>query len=129
MTSPGRAVHYRWSELACDRPMSLLERRRVIGQRMMISQVLLKKGCLVPTHAHENEQFCCVMRGRLRFVIGPPGNPANQDLVLETGDVLHLPSNVPHSAEAIEETLVLDLFSPPSEKTGIDHPSAQRRGH
>ena len=127
MTASPGAVRYRWSELACDRPMSLLERRRVIGQHMMISQVILKKGCLVPTHAHANEQFCCVMRGRLRFLIGAQGDPSRKDAVLESGDVLHLPSNVPHSAEAIEETLVLDMFSPPSEKTGIDQPAAERR--
>ncbi len=123
MTSPQTAVCYRWPELAVDRPMPLLERRRVIGRQMMISQVLLKKGCLVPTHAHENEQFCCIMSGRLRFMIGPKGDPACREMVVRQGDVLHLPSSVPHSAEAIEETLVLDLFSPPSEKTGIDQPA------
>jgi quercetin dioxygenase-like cupin family protein len=124
--TPG-AVRYRWSDLGCDRPMPLLERRRVIGRQMMISQVLLKQGCFVPTHAHENEQFACIMSGRLRFVIGPQGDPACREIVVGEGEVLHLPSNVPHSALAVEETLVLDLFSPPSEKTGIDQPAPKKR--
>jgi quercetin dioxygenase-like cupin family protein len=122
MNEPQAAARYRWSELPGDRPMPLLERRRVIGRQMMISQVLLEKGCFVPTHAHENEQFACVLRGRLRFVIGPAGDRAGSEIDVAEGEVLHLPSNVPHSALAVEETLALDLFSPPSATTGIDHP-------
>ena len=100
--------------------MPMLERRRIIGEQMMISEVLLHKGCAVPTHAHENEQFAYVVRGRVRFGIGPEQGPDRHDMVVQAGEVLHLPSNVPHSAEAIEESLVLDMFSPTSEKTGID---------
>ncbi len=120
MTQQVSAVVYRWSDLPTDRPMPLLERRRIIGEGMMISQVLLEKGCMVPSHAHENEQFACVIRGRIRFGLGVEGSPEHQRMVLTGGEVLHLPSNVPHSAEALDETLILDLFSPPSEKTGID---------
>ncbi len=120
MTHQVSAVVYRWSDLPTDRPMPLLERRRIIGERMMISQVLLEKGCMVPSHAHENEQFACVVRGRIRFGLGVEGSPEHQQIELTGGEVLHLPSNVPHSAEALDETLILDLFSPPSERTGID---------
>ncbi len=120
MTQQVSAVVYRWSDLPTDRPMPRLERRRIMGERMMISQVLLEKGCMVPSHAHENEQFACVVWGRIRFDLGVEGSPEHQQMVLTGGEVLHLPSNVPHSAEALDETLILDLFSPPSEKTGID---------
>ncbi len=120
MTQPVRAVAYRWSDLPTDRPMPLIERRRIIGQKMMISEVLLEEGFVVPSHAHENEQFACVIRGRIRFGIGAEGSPEHQEIELTGGEVLHLPPNVPHSAEALDETLILDLFSPPSEKTGID---------
>jgi len=120
MTQQVSAVVYRWSDLPTDRPMPRIERRRVIGERMMISQVLLEKGCVVPSHAHENEQFACVVRGRIRFGLGVEGSPEHQQVVLIGGEVLHLPSKVPHSAEALDETLILDLFSPPSERTGID---------
>jgi len=117
---PATAAHHRWPNLPVDRPMPLLERRRIIGDKAMISHVLLKKGCVVPTHAHENEQFACILSGRLRFGIGAEGAPDRHDVVVSADEVLHLPSNVPHSAEALEDTLVLDIFSPPCERTGID---------
>ncbi len=120
MTTSVNAIRYRWSDLPKDHPMSLLERRRIIGERLMLSEVLLQKGCRVPTHAHENEQFAYVLRGRIRFGIGAVGSAERHDLVLEAGEVLHLPSRVPHSAEALQETLIIDIFSPTSEKTGID---------
>ena len=106
--------------------MPQLERRRVIGEQAMISHVTLHKGCMVPTHAHTNEQFCCVLSGRLRFGLGAEGSPERREVTVSAGEVLHLPSNLPHSAEALEETVVLDVFSPPSERTGIDQP---RRAH
>jgi quercetin dioxygenase-like cupin family protein len=100
--------------------MDQLERRRIIGDRVMISEVLLEKGCTVPTHAHENEQFAYVVRGHCRFGIGAEGSAEREEVVVKGGEVLHLPSMVPHSCVALEETLVLDIFSPTSEKTGID---------
>jgi quercetin dioxygenase-like cupin family protein len=100
--------------------MELLERKRIIGKQMMISQVFLRKGCVVPTHAHANEQFACIMQGELRFGIGAEESAERYEVNVKAGEVIHLPSNVPHSAEAVQDTLVLDLFSPPSEKTGVD---------
>jgi len=120
---------YRWSELPTDVPMALLERRRVIGRQAMISHVLLKKGCFVPAHSHENEQFTCVLQGKLRFGLGDDKSPNRHEVVAVAGEVIHLPSLVPHSAEALEETLVLDVFSPPSATTGIDEKGTQARGH
>lgn len=116
------ATVYRWDELSVDKPMPLLERRRVIGKNAMISQVLLKKGCDVPTHSHENEQITCVLSGRLRFGLGAVGSSQRRELVVAAGQALLLPANEPHSAFAEEETLVLDIFSPPSATTGIDRP-------
>lgn len=115
---------YRWSELGADRPMALLERRRVIGQKAMLSHVRLERGCFVPTHAHENEQFACILSGRLRFGVGAEGSPERRMVDVGAGEVMHLPPGVPHSAEALEDTVVLDIFSPPSERTGIDRPRA-----
>ena len=117
------AAVYTWSDLKVDTPMPLLERTRVSGEKMMISRVLLRKGCDVPTHAHENEQFAMVVSGKVRFGLGAPGAPDRRDVIVGAGQVLHLPSNVPHSAFALEETLILDIFSPPSATTGIDRKS------
>jgi len=116
----GHAVHHHWSSLPVDSPMALLERRRVIGEKVMISHVTLHKGCKVPTHAHENEQMSCILSGKLRFGLGAEGSLEWREVTLGAGEVLHLPSNVLHSAEALEETVVLDVFAPPSVGTGID---------
>mgnify|MGYP002261256517 FL=1 len=100
--------------------MPLLERRRIIGEQVMVSHVTLKKGCFVPTHAHANEQMTCVLTGRLRFTLGDESSSNRETVMVGSGEVIHLPSSVPHAAEAIEETAVLDIFSPPSATTGID---------
>lgn len=111
---------YQWDALPKDHPMEKIARQRIIGEKMMISKVVLDCGCIVPTHRHENEQFACIMSGALRFGLGAEGSAERREIIVKAGEVLHLPSNLPHSAEAIEDTVVLDLFSPPSAATGID---------
>jgi quercetin dioxygenase-like cupin family protein len=113
------AKSYRWSELKTDTPMPLLERQRIIGTQAMLSRVTLKRGCYVPTHSHANEQFACTLSGKLKFILG---ESTPREVIVAAGEVLHLPSNLPHSAEALEDTIVLDIFSPPSQTTGIDRP-------
>ena len=110
----------RWSELPFDAPMALLRRQRVIAEKMMLSNVFLQKGCDVPTHSHENEQISCILSGRLRFGIGAEGTAERREVTVSAGEVVVLPGHVPHSAYALEDTQVLDLFSPPSAGTGID---------
>lgn len=111
---------YRWADLPVDHPMPALERRRIMGDRMMLSEILLHAGCRVPTHQHENEQFACVIRGTMRFGIGAEGSANRREVTVTAGGVFHVPSNVPHSAEALEESLLLDVFAPPSATTGVD---------
>jgi quercetin dioxygenase-like cupin family protein len=100
--------------------MALLERQRIIGEQAMISRVHLRRGCYVATHAHANEQFGIIVSGRLKFGLGAEGSPERVFKTVGPDEVIHLPANLPHSAEALEDTIVLDIFSPPSEKTGID---------
>ncbi len=118
MNSMPATVH-RWETMSFDTPMALLERKRIIGTQAMISHVVLRKGCFVPTHAHDNEQFVCMLSGALRFKLGSAEGPRDE-LIVRGGEVLHLPPQVPHEAEALEDTVVLDVFSPPSATTGID---------
>lgn len=111
---------HRWDELAADSPMTSLTRRRVIGSQAMVSHVTLQRGCEVPVHEHANEQFACVLSGLLRFHLPAwEGGPA-REVEVGAGGVLHLPPNVPHGAMALEDSVVLDVFSPPSATTGID---------
>ncbi|NIP57073.1 MAG: cupin domain-containing protein [Gemmatimonadetes bacterium] len=107
-SSPVR--HFRWEEMPKERVTDQLSRRLVTGERMMLAHVYLDKGCVVPKHAHENEQITYILDGALKFWIGEEGE---EELVVRAGEVLHIPSNVPHQAEALEDTLDVDVFSPP----------------
>lgn len=114
------AKHHRWSDLPADNPMPLISRRRIIGAQAMISQVHLARGFKLASHHHPNEQFAIVLSGRVRFGLGQEGTPDHRTVTAAGGDVIELPGHVPHSAEALEDSVILDVFSPPSEKTGID---------
>lgn len=110
MPEPSRATFYRWEDMPEERVNELLSRRLVTGERMMLAHVYLKKGCIVPRHSHDNEQLTYILEGALRFWLGENGE---EELVLRAGEVLHIPSNLPHKAEALEDTLDVDVFSPP----------------
>jgi quercetin dioxygenase-like cupin family protein len=119
MTTPSAAV-YRWDDLPRDHPMEMLARRRIIGEKMMISEIFLHRGCDVPSHHHANEQFAIVLTGCVRFGLGESGGADHRIVEVKAGEVLHLPPHVHHSAHALEDSLVLDIFSPPSQMTGVD---------
>ena len=101
---------YVWEEVEKEQVTEDISRRLVWGERMMIAQVLLDKGSVVPKYAHENEQITYILDGALRFWIGEDGE---EEIVVRAGEVLYIPSNVPHKAEALEDTLDVDVFSPP----------------
>ena len=103
-------THHRWEDMPKERLSDVLERRLITGDRMMLAHVYLKKGAIVPRHSHENEQITYILEGGLRFWIG-----ADEAQVIDVlaGEVLHIPSHVPHKAEALEDTLDVDIFSPP----------------
>jgi len=101
---------YRWDDMPKERVADKFERRLVTGERVMVAHVYLKKGFVVPRHQHDNEQFTYILEGALHFWIG---EDESQELVVRAGEVLHLPSWVWHKAEALEDTLDVDIFSPP----------------
>jgi len=100
--------------------MEKIERRRVVGKQAMLAWVRLEAGCQVPSHQHDNEQFAHILRGRVRFGLGEPGSLPYREVELGPGEVLQLPGGCLHSAHALEDSEVLDVFAPPSESTGID---------
>ena len=110
MTSKTEPTFYRWDSMKKERVSDMLERRLITGDRMMLAHVYLKKGCIVPKHSHENEQLTYILEGALKFWIG---EDAAREITVRAGEVLLIPSNVPHKAEALEETLDVDVFSPP----------------
>ena len=111
-TTPSNATHHRWTDLELETVTPMLDRRLISGERIMLAHAYLKKGCIVPKHQHVHEQFAYLLQGSLRFWIG---DDESETLVVNAGEVLELPSNLPHMAEALEDSLVLDVFSPPRE--------------
>ena len=89
-----------------------ITRRMISGGQAMIAQIVLKKGDTVPRHSHHNEQITYVVSGKLRLLLGEQGE---REIVVAAGEVLVIPPNLPHSAEALEDTLDVDVFAPPRE--------------
>jgi len=98
-----------WNQVDREKLNDLIDREIVVGDRIMLARVFLKKGAHVPEHHHHNEQVTYILEGALKFAIG------GKEIVVRAGEVLCIPSNMPHEAWAIEDTLDLDVFTPPRE--------------
>jgi quercetin dioxygenase-like cupin family protein len=96
-----------WHTIPLEDLNPLLQRQFVVGQEIMVARVLLKKGCIVPEHSHHNEQLTYILDGALKFSID------GREIVVHAGEVLCIPANMPHKAEALEDTVDLDVFNPP----------------
>jgi quercetin dioxygenase-like cupin family protein len=101
---------HRWQSMAKEELSPSIGRKMITGERMMIAQIFLKKGSVVPRHQHENEQITYILEGALRFHLGADGA---QEVIVRAGEVLTIPPNLPHTAEALEDTLDVDIFDPP----------------
>ena len=99
--------HIPWSSIDLEDLNPLLQRQFVVGQNVMVARVLLKKGCIVPEHSHHNEQITYILEGALKFWID------GKEIVVKAGEVLAIPPHMPHKAEAVEDTVDLDIFNPP----------------
>lgn len=98
-----------WHTVPLEDLNPLLQRQFVVGQGIMLARVLLRKGCIVPLHSHHNEQLTYIVEGALKFYID------GKEITVHAGEVLCIPSNMPHKAEAMEDTVDLDVFTPPRE--------------
>jgi quercetin dioxygenase-like cupin family protein len=110
MSEASSVRHFRWTELPEERVTDAISRRLITGDAMMIAHVYLKKDALVPQHSHHNEQITYILSGALHFWIGAD---RVREVIVREGEVLHIPSHVPHEARALEDTLDVDIFSPP----------------
>jgi quercetin dioxygenase-like cupin family protein len=99
--------HVPWSSVPVEPLNPLLGLHFVVGQNIMLARVLLQKGCIVPEHSHPNEQITFVAEGALKFWID------GKEIVVKSGEVLTIPPNMPHRAEALEDTVDFDVFNPP----------------
>jgi quercetin dioxygenase-like cupin family protein len=106
---------HRWDEIALEKITEMVSRKIVTGEREMLAQVYLKRGCLVPMHSHPSEQMTYILQGALKFLIG------GEEITVREGEVLHIAASVEHQAEALEDTFELDVFSP-IRLDWLDHP-------
>jgi quercetin dioxygenase-like cupin family protein len=99
--------HIRLQDMPVEHLNPLIDRQFVSGERSMLARIILRKGSIVPTHSHDNEQITYVLEGVLKFII------QDKEIIVRSGEILIIPSNLPHSAEALEDTVDLDIFCPP----------------
>ncbi|HEY7914430.1 MAG TPA: cupin domain-containing protein [Blastocatellia bacterium] len=97
---------YRWDDVGEEKIHELLTRRYISGDQITMARFNLKKGCVVDTHSHENEQMSTILSGAMRFVV------AGEEMIVRAGETLYIPPATPHSAEALEDTDALDAFTP-----------------
>ncbi len=108
--------HIDWNAVPAEQLTPLMSRQMVHTEHLTVARLVLKKGAKVPEHSHQNEQFSMIESGALKFVVD------GRELVVRGGQSLALPGNVPHSAEAVEDTCATDIFTPPRQDwiTGDD---------
>ncbi len=95
-----------WESVPLESMSELISRKIVTGEKAMVAHVYLKKGAVVPEHYHESEQITWIMEGALKFEI------EGREVIVRAGETLTIPSNVPHRAVALEDTIDIDIFSP-----------------
>jgi len=109
MTTKTEPKYIQWNQVEREKLNELIDREMIVGDKIMLARVFLKKGAHVPEHHHHNEQVTYILEGALKFAID------GKEIVVRAGEVLCIPSNMPHEAWAIEDTLDLDVFTPPRE--------------
>ena len=109
--------HISWESIPHEAMSDVITRKIITGDKAMVAQVFFKKGAVVPLHHHESEQLTYIVEGALKFEL------EGREVVVRAGEVLTIPSNVPHRAVALEDTIDLDIFSPIRVDwlTGQDH--------
>ncbi len=124
MHSGAQAVHYRWKDQPSEPMRGTITRKFITGERIMFGEIRFKKGDSVARHAHENEQFTYVVEGALKFWFG---DGEGDEMVVSAGEVVVIPSNLPHRAEALHDTEEFDIFTPPRQDW-LDKTDAYMRG-
>ena len=109
MSTAAKMKHIPWKSVEREKLNPLIDREMLVGEKVMLARVLLKKGAHVPLHHHHNEQLTYILEGALKFAID------GKEVVVRAGEVLCIPPNMPHEAWALEDTVDLDIFDPPRE--------------
>lgn len=104
------AVLMNWDDMEWETVTDKIRRKLVTANEMMIAHVFLDKGAVVPKHSHHNEQLTYILSGALHFKLG---EDQSREVIVRAGEVLAIPANLPHEALALEDTLDVDIFTPP----------------
>ena len=99
-------THHRWDDIPAEQINPTISRQYITADRVTVARFELKRGAVVPQHSHENEQVSYIISGALKFVF------EGRDIVVRGGEVLQIAPHVPHAAEATEDTVAIDVFSP-----------------
>ncbi|MCB0825413.1 MAG: cupin domain-containing protein [Armatimonadetes bacterium] len=97
-----------WLDTPMDQPIPFLDRKKVEGEEMLVARVTLHPGCEVAVHSHRSEQIAVILSGKVKWILGDEG----EEVIVEGGSVVHLPSFYPHGVVAIEETHIIDILAP-----------------
>ena len=95
-----------WDKIETEKLSKTITRQMLSGENATVARIFLARGAYVPRHAHESEQFSIILSGALKFIFD------DGEAVVRTGEIVYIPSNKPHAAEALEDTVDLDVFSP-----------------
>jgi quercetin dioxygenase-like cupin family protein len=115
---------YRWEDMPREELSAGLSRRLITGDRVMLAHVYFTAGTEVPRHRHHNEQITYILEGALQFFFGDDDAETH---TVHAGEALVIPSDLPHRAVALEDTLDVDVFSPPRQDW-LDGSDAYLRG-
>ncbi len=122
------ATKLSWNDVRLEQLNPLISRKVVTAEKTMIAQIFLTKGAIVPAHEHHNEQITYIVSGGLRFWLGEHAdNPGDVYTDVLAGEVLLIPGMLRHRAEAIDDTLDMDVFNPPRQDW-LDGSDAYIRG-
>jgi quercetin dioxygenase-like cupin family protein len=109
MSAKTELKYLAWKDVEREKLNEKIDREMVVGSGLMLARVFIQKDGHVPLHHHHNEQVTYILEGALKFAID------GKEIVVKAGEVLCIPPNMPHEAWALEDTLDLDVFTPPRE--------------
>jgi quercetin dioxygenase-like cupin family protein len=98
--------HLRWDDIPQEQINPTIARQFMSGEQVTVAKFELKRGAVVPRHAHLNEQVSYIVSGALKFLFD------DREVIVRGGEVVQIPPNVPHAAEAVDDTMAIDVFSP-----------------
>ncbi len=100
------------SEIESDHPVALLHRKKVMGEKMLVAEIHLEKGCSVDIHSHESEQMSCQLSGKVLWKLGDPTSPDYREVIVDQPTIIELPAWFPHGVETLEDAWLIDILSP-----------------